>query len=56
MATRNGLLIAGLYRRRVLRLTTACSKPRAVPRCRAVWFRTGHRDIEKLGGIGKKCR
>lgn len=22
----------------------------------AVWFRTGHRDIEKLGGIGKKCR
>ncbi|MBN0795639.1 formate hydrogenlyase subunit 3, partial [Pseudomonas aeruginosa] len=20
----------------------------------AVWFRTGHRDIEKLGGIGKK--
>lgn len=21
----------------------------------SVWFRTGHRDIEKLGGIGKKC-
>ncbi|MCP5967144.1 formate hydrogenlyase subunit 3, partial [Klebsiella pneumoniae] len=20
----------------------------------SVWFRTGHRDIEKLGGIGKK--
>ncbi len=20
----------------------------------SVWFRTGHREIEKLGGIGKK--
>lgn len=34
-------------------LTIACSK-RTVPRGGGVWFHTGHRDIEKLGGIGKK--